>query len=158
MAPGRSILAAMVTDTQRDLYKVLRDSQDKYTYFLLTGAGAGIAFAVNQTQGAKLGWSLAPLGVAVLCWGLSFFFGCRQIAYVNSTLYANSELLRVEAGEHPRAGSHPEVIAAASAGIRDAMEHNSKTANALGHLQFRALVAGGVLYVCWHVVTLYLRS
>lgn len=148
----------MPSDLQRDIYKILRDSQEKYTYFLLTAAGAGIAFAANQTQGMRLAWSQVPLGLAVATWGLSFFFGCRHIGYVNSTLYANAELLRVQAGEHPKAGTHPQMIEAAAAGIREAMESNSTHANRLGHWQFRTLVAGGVLYVGWHVLGMYLRS
>jgi hypothetical protein len=46
------------------------------------------------------------------------------------------------------------MIEAASAGIQGAMESNSERANRLGHLQFRALVAGGVLYVAWHVIAI----
>jgi hypothetical protein len=148
----------MASELQRDLYKILRDAQEKYTYFLLTAAGAGIAFAANQTQGMSLAWSQAPLGLAVVTWGLSFYFGCRHVEWVNSAIYANTELLKVEAGQHPEAGTHPEMIAAASAGIRAAIKGNSDTANKLAHWQFRALVAGGVLYVAWHVLGMYLRT
>jgi hypothetical protein len=148
----------MPTETQRDLYRILRDAQDKYVYFLLTAAGAAIALAVNSTQGATMQWSQLPLGAAVLCWALSFYFGCRQIAYVNSTLYSNAEMLRIQAGEHPLTGQHPGMIEAASAGIRQAMESNAERISLLGNLQFRLLVGGGVLYVVWHVVGMYLRT
>jgi hypothetical protein len=37
-----------------DLYKAQRDAQEKYTYSLLAAAGACIAFAITQTQTAKL--------------------------------------------------------------------------------------------------------
>ncbi|HYI94789.1 MAG TPA: hypothetical protein VEX68_14680, partial [Bryobacteraceae bacterium] len=77
-----------------------------------------IALAVTQTQGAVLKLSHCPLGTAVLCWGLSFFCGARHWAYVNSTLYANLALVRVQAGLDPRSGQHPEKIQAASEGIR----------------------------------------
>lgn len=147
----------MATEVQRELYRILREAQDKYTYFLLAGAGAAIGFAVTQTQHAPLRASQLPLGLAVACWGLSFFFGCRHLAYVNSTLFANSELLRVQAGEHPNAGTHPDTIAAASAGIQTAMENNSNVANRLGRLQFSMLVFGGILFVGWHILEMYLR-
>jgi hypothetical protein len=91
----------MATGTERELYRLLRDAQDKYVYFLLTVAGAAIAFTTNQTRGASMHWSQTPLAMAVLAWALSFFFGCRHTAYVNSTLYANAEMLRVESGWHP---------------------------------------------------------
>ena len=99
-----------------------------------------------------------PLGAAVLCWGLSFFFGCRHLAYVSSTLYANAELLRVEGGQHPDVGMHPQIIAAASEGIRQATEDNSNRANRLGHMQFRFLIIGAMLYIGWHIWEMWLRT
>ena len=66
---------------QKEVYKALRDVQDKYVYFLLTATGAAVAFAVTQTQTAKLAWTQAPLGFALLFWGLSFFCGCRHIQH-----------------------------------------------------------------------------
>jgi len=116
----------MATENLREVYRQLRMAQDKYTYFLLAAAGAAIALAVNQTQGAAISWSQIPLAGAVLCWGLSFFFGCRHLNYVSSTLYSNAELLRIESGQHPQIGMHPQMIAAASEGIRKAIEDNSE--------------------------------
>ncbi len=145
-------------ENAREVYRALREAQNKYTYFLLAAAGAAIGLAVNQTQGSAMAWSQIPLAAAALSWGLSFLFGCRHLAYVNSTLYANTELLRVRSREHPEAGRHPETIAAASEGIRRAIESNSERANRLGHLQFRFLVGGAVLYIAWHVWEMYLRS
>lgn len=142
----------------REVYKALREAQNKYTYFLLAAAGAAIALAVNQTRGTAMTWSQIPLAAAGLSWGLSFFFGCRHLAYVNSTLYANFELLRVENGQHPEVGAHPQMMAAASEGIRRAIETNSERGNRMGHWQFRFLIAGALLYVVWHVLEMYLRG
>lgn len=142
----------------REVYRQFRLTQDKYVYFLLAAAGAAIGFAVNQTHDSVLSRSQLPLGAAVLCWGLSFFFGCRHLAYVGSTLYANAELLKVESGQHPEVGRHPQLMAAASEGIRSAIEDNSNRANRLGHMQFRFLVVGAVLYIGWHVLEMWLRG
>jgi hypothetical protein len=147
----------MSGDSALEVYRALRDAQTRYTYFLLAAAGAAIGLAVNQTQTARLTWSQMPLGAAALSWGLSFFFGCRHLAYVASSLYSNVELLRVESGQHPELGQHPQVIAAASQGIWQAIETNSNRANRLGQWQFRLLIAGAILYVAWHVVEMYLR-
>lgn len=147
----------MVGEAEREVYRAHREAQTRYTYFLLAAAGAGIALAVNQTQAASLAWSQVPLALAVLAWGLSFFYGCRHLAYVSSTLYANAALLSVQSGRHPDAGTHPDYIAAASEGIREAIESNSEQANRLGHSQFRMLIGGAVLYVAWHVLEMSLR-
>lgn len=147
----------MESENAREVYRQLRTTQDKYTYFLLAAAGAAIALAVNQTQDAAISWSQVPLAGAVLCWGLSFF-GCRHLEYVSSTLYANAELFKVESGAHSEVGEHPQMIAAASEGIKQALEHNSSRANRFAHSQFRLLVTGAVLYVTWHVLEMFLRS
>lgn len=148
----------MISEAETEVYRALRESQTKYTYFLLATAGAGIALAVNRTVGAALCPAQIPLGLAVICWGLSIWLGCRYIEYVNSTLFANGELLRVERGIHPMAGSHPKTVAVASEGIREAMESNQKAISRLGNWQFRLLLLGALLYVTWHVTEMYLRT
>ncbi|MFC4820327.1 hypothetical protein [Dokdonella ginsengisoli] len=147
----------MSNEAQFEVYRALRTSQDKYAYFLLAAAGASIAFAITQTRGHHISWFQVPLGLAVLCWGLSFFFGCRNIAYVNSTLYANAELIRVQNGEHPEIGRDPQRQKAACIGIRTAIESKSNVANSLSKRQFYFLIAGAVFYISWHVAEMCLQ-
>lgn len=147
----------MASEEQNEIIRVLREYQSKYTYFLLAAAGASIGFSLTQTQGVILSWSQVPLGIAVFCWGVSFFCGCRHLEYVSSTLYANSEMLDVEAGKHREVGNHPQMIHAASEGIRQAIENNINAASALGQRQFRFLILGACLYIFWHVLEMWLR-
>lgn len=148
----------MSQENIREVYKALREGQNKYTYFLLAAAGAAIVLAVNKTQNMTLGWSLILLALAVASWGTSFFLGCLNVEYVNSTLYANAELLKVENGIHPEIGNHQQMMAAASQGIRQAIKSNSDKANSLGHWQFYLLITGAVFYILWHVLEMYLRN
>jgi hypothetical protein len=148
----------MASDNQIEVYKQHRASQEKYVYFLLAAVGAAIALVVNQTQGVKLAYSQLPLAAAVVLWALSFYFGCKHLAYVESTLFANADLLRVEAGEHPLVGPHPQMIAAASEGLRSAMVTNSGRAAGFARWQFRCLILGSVFYLAWHVYEMWLRS
>lgn len=147
----------MSSDQMMELYRQLRTSQDKYAYFLLASVGASIAFALSQTRDLSLSLSQCPLGLAVLLWGLSFYFGCRHIQYVSSTLYANAELLKVEGGRHPEIGRHPQMMAAASEGIRSAIETNINRSGRLANLQFSFFVTGVIFYVVWHILEMYLR-
>jgi hypothetical protein len=148
----------MSDPNQVEIYRSLRSGQDKYAYFLLAAAGAAIALTVNQTQGAKLALSQLPLAAAVLSWALSFIFGCMHLQYVNSTLYANAGLLKVQSGEHPEVGTHPQLMSIASDGIRDAIENSSNSSAMYARWQFRLLVGGGVLFIVWHVTEMYLRA
>jgi len=148
----------MPSEQQLEVYRQHRTAQEKYVYFLLAAVGAAIALAITQTQGAMLAWSQLPLGGAVVLWALSFFFGCRHLGYVESTLYANAALLKVEAGEYPDVGAHPQMMAAASEGIRSAIESNSNKAQRFARLQFFALVVGAMSYIGWHVLEMWLRT
>lgn len=145
-------------ETLHEVYRQHRTVEDKYTYFLLAAAGAAIALAVNQTSGSGIAWSQIPLALGVLSWSLSFFFGCRHLAYVSSILHANYSLLQVQLGEHPEVGLSPERQQAAAAGIRSAMESNSKRAHGHARRQFSFLVVGAAMYVIWHVIEMALRS
>jgi len=141
-----------------ELHRQLRTVQDKYTYFLLAIAAAAVAYAIKLTTDSTLSFSMIPLGLAILGWGLSFFYGCRQLNYVSSTIYANYELIRVQKGEHPEAGSNPQIIAAASEGIRQAIESNSDKVSFFAKLQFRFLIAGSTLFLAWHIIEMALKS
>lgn len=148
----------MASDDQLEVYRQLRTSQDKYIYLLLAASGAAIALAVNQTQSLSLGWSQLPLGAGVLLWGLSFFFGCQHLGYVSSTLFANAELLKIEGGTHPQIGNHPQLMSAASEGIRQAIETNSNRASRYARMQFGAFILGAICYIAWHIYEMWLRT
>ncbi len=148
----------MTTEAEIEVYRALRESQNKYVYFLLAAAGAGIALAVDQTKSASIAWSQAPLAVAVLLWGMSFYCGCRHLVYVSATLIANAKLLSVQSGQSPEIGQHLGYAAAVCNGIRKAAEHNSDMGNRFWHWQFRFLVIGAVFYLAWHILEMYLRS
>lgn len=147
----------MQSEQIMEIYRQHRASQDKYVYFLLAAVGASIAFALNQTQGLALTLSQIPLAISISAWGLSFFCGCKNIGYTNSTLYANADMLKIESGNHPEVGSHPQMISAASQGIRAAIEHNITKASRFGKLQFSLFVTGVISYVIWHTLEMWLR-
>ena len=146
-------------ENQRDIYKELNTSQSKYIYFKIAVAASAIAFSVTRTQDSNIAWQMAPLGLAILCWGISFYLGCKYIRYRNSTLYANAEYLKVLEGTHkgvPK--NNPQYQQAAAEGIRDAMESNSTIAQKLANQQFYTLIAGMPLFLAWHVWEMILRS
>ena len=148
----------MASDTEHELFRVHREALGRYTYFLLTAAGAGIGLAVNQTREAALAWSQVPLAAAVLSWGLSFFCGVRYLEYLNSVNYDNLELLNVQAGRHPLAGTHPGKIQIGVDYLMREIETGSSKASVFGRWQSGLLIAGAVFYVLWHILEMYLRT
>ena len=102
----------MPDSARQQLYKIGREGQEKYTYFLLAAAGAAIAFAVTQSQTATLTLSKIPLALAILSWAFSFYAGCRQTTEASNIIQQNYDLLRVQDGLHPEFPNNPAVVAA----------------------------------------------
>lgn len=142
----------MASDLEKLISNQLTESQSKYTYFLLAAAASAIALVVKRTTGLVLSFDMLPLGLSVTCWGWSFFSGCQNRKYYNSSLYANFALVQVQNGTHDGIPDHPQYIKAASEGVKDAIEINSSKANVWGHRQFRFLILGAIFFLIWHVL------
>ena len=148
----------MTSNHQLEIYRQHRTAQEKYCYFLLAAAGAAIAFAVTQTQGASMERQQFPLAAAVMFWALSFYFGCRHVTEVVSALYSNSTLLQVQAGQDQLVGADPIRIAFASKALREMLERNLKWANRFGEWQFKCLILGAISYLSWHILEMWIRT
>ena len=147
-----------MTDTKEILFNQLRTIQDKFTYFLLAVAGSAIAFSIQEITDKDYSQSLIPLGIAILSWGVSFYYGCCNIRYVASSMYANYELIRVQNGEHSNLNSNPSLIEAASAGIKEAIHINAEKVGKYSTRQFQILILGAIFYIGWQILEMYLRS
>ena len=147
----------MVEEKELEVYRQFRASQDKYTYFLLAVSGSAIAFALNRAEDRSISLYLIPWGIALLLWALSFYFGCQHLAFMGSTLYANFELLKVKSGTHPKVGSHPGKIEAASEGISDAIQKNGNKAASYRKLQFVFIILGVISYVIWQLIEMSIK-
>ncbi len=145
-------------ENHREIYRALRISQDKYTYFLLAVTAAAIAFSITQTEDAVLAWIHLPLGIAVSCWASSFFFGIRNLRYVSATLYANASIFPVQQGLEPEVGQDPSRIAAASEGIRKAADFNAEEGNKSSRYQLYCLFSGALFFIVWHVLQMWCRT
>ena len=148
----------MANESERELFRLHRESQTKYTYFLLAGVAAAIGFALTQTKELELSSTQIPLGIALLSWAVSFFCGCKQLQYVTSTLYNNAELIKVESGRHQIFGRNVEAIQIGSSMLRDVLERSSVTSGRYGEWQFRLLIYGALLYIAWHIFEMWARS
>lgn len=130
-------------------------AKDKYTYFLLAVAASAVAFAVQKTSGLRLSYWLLPVGIAAACWGVSFFFGCKNLVWVQSAVYANFNLLSLRRGVHPDQPQHPQEAEAAVSGVKSALHANSDRARFYAVWQFRSLIVGALFFILWHVLEMY---
>jgi hypothetical protein len=64
--------------------------------------------------------------------------------------------MKVERGENPTVGRHPQMIGAAKEGIQKAFDTHSDRANRYSKWQFRFLVIGAIFYIAWHILEMWL--
>lgn len=145
-------------EEQKEIRQQFRQQQEKYVYYLIALSVAAIGFSVHITIGEPLKWIQLPLGLSVLSWGLSVFFGLKFIRYAISTLYANNAYFEIIKGQYPEVGSNPHLIDAATKGIKNAMETNITNASRISEWQNRLFYAGIVLFIVWHVIEMYAIS
>lgn len=141
-----------------ELHKQHRTGQEKYTYFLLAVTASAVAFAIQKTDGLKITYSLIPLGGAVLLWGLSFYFGVKNLLFVQNAIGANYSLLQLKKGVHAEQPDHPQILQAAISGVTSAITSSVDEAQFYGVWQFRLLISGAALFVFWHILEMVLRT
>jgi len=134
-----------------ELHRQYSDSQSKYVYFLLAAAGAAMGYALQKLDGLPLSWQAAPGLLAVGCWLISFFCGCKRITWTQSTMYANFALLQMQYGLHPEQPP-PHLAHAAMSGVRKAIENNSNSASRYYRSQFWFLALGVAAFIAWRVL------
>lgn len=142
----------------REIVRQNHDAQDKYTYFLLAAAGSCIALSVSRTTGVAPTWPMLLLGAAVVSWAWSIWNGVQNRRYHQAILYANADLLRVQAGLHPETGRRPGAIEAASQGIMTAMTENVETAASFARWQLYSLLIGAGFFLAWHVIDMFVNG
>jgi hypothetical protein len=140
------------------LHQQHTEFSNKYTYFLLAAAASATAFAVQQTETAILSWSLLPMALAISAWSFSFYCGCKNLEYVKTAIFANFNILSLQAGLHPQQPPHPELLKAALRGAFKALSTNINKAGGYAVWQFRFLLVGAGFFLFWHIVGIVLRT
>lgn len=142
-------------DGLSDLHKAHTAAHEKYTYWLLAAAGAGIGFAVQKTDGVALSWWALPIAAATFLWAGSFFCGCKNVEWVNTATSANYGLLQLRSGVHPKQPDHPQLVHAAESRVQAAIDRNISKAQRYAILQFRLFLAGSLCFIAWRALEMW---
>lgn len=139
-----------------EVYKQYRTVQDKYTYFLLAVAASCVALCVQRTTGMTLQWSMVLIVIAVICWVVSFWGGCRYMVLAGHAIYLNLQLIIAEKGMHPLTGTDPESIAIAKTETKRILEKGDSSMVRWRRAQFLFLLMGAVFFIAWHITDMAL--
>jgi hypothetical protein len=135
----------MDIEAANKLQEQIHGTREKYAYFLLTAAGACIGYAVEKVAGFSLEWKLAALGLSLIAWAISFWFGCRAIK-------RNEYGLRYNHARLTAARSPMDKVA-----LDSLMSDEAGASASSSRWQFRFFVLGGAAFVAWRFLELLPR-
>jgi len=131
-----------MSDSLIEIYKTHAEAGHKYTYFLLTAAGAGIGLIFQKTDGASFSRWLLPAGLAALFWGLSFFLGCLSLRNYRYSIDLNYQML-----EKSKQGASKGKLAEGG----ELFDKYNKKASSCSNWQFNMLILGAICLVAWRL-------
>lgn len=79
-------------DSATEVYKQLHENQNQFVYLLLAIDVSSIGFAINRTVAIKLSWDEVLLGLSILCWAISFLYGCSYVEVKSKSFAANLKM------------------------------------------------------------------
>lgn len=135
-----------MSDEQKHLYNLLHEGQNKYCYFLLAISASAIGFTIKSVDNRIFELNLLPLGIGIFFWGLSFYYGCKYLMLKSNIIRANSEYLNFP--KHT----------AESRALNEILIENSEKIGFYGSKQFYFLVTGGIFYIIWKLLEMFLRT
>lgn len=148
----------MAENSLEYLHKIHSDGEKKYSYFLLAIAASAVAFLVQKTESAIFTWPLAFVALALVCWSLSFLFGCLTQQSIQHAIRSNYILLQLQKGTHPNQPSSTEEFAIAKEITNKNIDRKMKNAGFFSVWQFRLLVIGAGFFLVWHIIEIAIRT
>lgn len=142
-------------EVQREVHRLFRQQQEKYVYYLIALSVAAIGFSVYKTTGVRLKWIQVPLGMSVVCWGLSIFHGLGFLKYVMSVLHAYNSLIDIVNGIDPKVGVYSENVSVSTKDLLAKMNKHNDRASLFLNRQERLFYLAIVLFIIWHVLEMY---
>ena len=121
----------------------------QFVQFIIAINGTLIAYAFKQIEDKKLSFDLIPLGIAIIFWGLSFYFGISSIRKLISTriigiFRSTSDILNQDPNNKELS--------------KKLFKKLVDTANSYNKKMYIFLYLGGCSYIFWQIIEMYLRT
>jgi len=143
-------------DMRPDVYRSILAWQERFAYFFLAASGSAITFALVRTEGQPPSPWMIPVGLAVICWGASFWLGCEHILSKSKALLRNWKALSIEEGSEPITKAHPELVQPALDRFAADAKRDDERTRATGRSQYLLFLLGAIFYLVGHVQHLWL--
>jgi len=120
----------------------------RFDQFIIAVNGALIAYGCKQLEEVQLGYSLVPLGLAILFWAISFYCGISSIRRLISVriigVFKQRDEVRMDSALRTESNKLYHRI--------------GELSNRLNRQMFLFLYAGSLSYLVWQVLELIART
>lgn len=147
-----------MNEEQKEIKREFNQRQEKYVYYIIALAVSSIGFSIYRTNGQTLKLTQIPLGIAILCWGVSIFCGLKFLQYSISILYSNYHYFEIINGNDSDIGSNDENIKIGVDAFKKAMNINVEVAGKYFNWQGILFYLGIVFFIVWHIVEMYFNT
>ena len=152
-------------DNSLEIFRQHTVAQQRFVYFMLALSATSIAFVVQQTMGRSLAYSLIPLGITVIAWALSLYFGLQNRRSAIETHSANLDSVLLNTGKIsntlfkivPPDLTSSQVLVAFKKIIAEVMEKHSNQSAKYSKRQFKWYIFGVFAFFVWYILEMYLR-
>ncbi|NVO08486.1 MAG: hypothetical protein HXX16_00860 [Bacteroidales bacterium] len=121
----------------------------QFDQFIIAVNGALIAYAFKQVENKELTLDLIPLGLAIICWGLGFYYGVTSIRRIIST-----RIIEIFKDTSSITRQNPEYAEITKRKVNEVVSE----ANSYNKRMFKLLYLGGCLFILWQIIEMYLRT
>ena len=122
----------------QNLLQEFRQRRERFLYYIIALCIASIGFSVHITTGQGLSWIKMPLGIAVLSWATSVFFGLSTLRLANWDLVWED----IAATEGTKARE----------AIRARRDQKTSWIIRLSRWQEILFYLGVIMFVIWHIL------
>jgi hypothetical protein len=108
-----------------------------------------IAYAIKQVENSDLEFKLIPLGLAILSWALSFYFGVTSIRKIISARITDEFRKQTDSLKN-----YPDLLEKA----KEQFLALGNLANKYNRNMYRLLYSGGLFYILWRLIEMIIKT
>lgn len=143
---------------QKELISRYSNKQDKFVYYIIALCVAALGFAIHRTTETTLSCFHIPLGISVLSWSVSVYFGFNFIKRDLDYIFTNNSLIEIQEGRDKIAGNHPEKIDIGQTVLREILDEKAEKMSKVFLKQEITFFFGVFSFIVWHILMMYLNT
>ena len=148
----------IIFDLQKEALNQLRESNQKFSYYIIALCVSCIGFAIYQTKDEIIDYPKIAILIAVLSWGVSIFLGLNFMKNQQYGLYLSYMIYENQRNNFKVSKDNPQKIKLVDDNFKDELSNTSKTSKKQYKYQLYTFFIGVLFYIIWHIFEMYINT